>query len=35
LRNVAIHPEKYKDKVLQATDEAVVFPDLYPKVRFS
>lgn len=31
LRNVAIHPEKYKDKVLQATDEAVVFPDLYPK----
>lgn len=31
LRNVAVHPEKYKDKVLQSTDKAVVFPDLYPK----
>lgn len=31
LQDVSIHPEKYKDKVLQATDKAVVFPDLYPK----
>ncbi|XP_057862427.2 transcription factor bHLH140 [Cryptomeria japonica] len=31
LRDVAFSPEKYKDKVLKVTNEAVVYPDLYPK----
>lgn len=35
LYNIAMHPEKHKDDLLEITDDIVVLNDLYPKVHVS
>lgn len=32
LYNIAMQPEKYKDEVLEASDDVVVLNDMFPKV---